>query len=109
MLGVRASREASGESVVPVAVARVARSRGVKVAHIGSNPSSSLAPLTDIFVRIPAPTRLGLPGETGSAQIMTSLFEQALFLLGDAVAMEISRRKGAGDMKSLWERHANLE
>lgn len=99
----------SGESVIPVAIAKVARKRGARVAHIGSNPNSSLRPLTDLFVRIPVATRLKNPGEIPSRQIMTSLFEQALYVLGDAVALAVMRRKGITDTGALWERHANLE
>lgn len=99
----------SGESAVPVAIAGLARKHGARVAHIGSNPDSSLAPITDVFVRIPVRTKLGLPGEIRSRQIMSSLFEQSLYLFGDAVAMLLARRKGLADMKRLWRFHANLE
>ena len=99
----------TGESAVPLAIARAARRYSARVAHIGSNPASSLAPLTDIFVRVPVQTRLSLPGETPSRQIMTSLFEQCLLLIGDAIALTIAERKGLSDMKSLWRFHANLE
>ena len=63
----------SGESVVPVAIARIAKERQARVAHIGSNPHSSLAPMADLFVRIPVRTRLALGDELPSEQIMTSL------------------------------------
>jgi len=53
----------SGESVIPLAIAKVAQKYGVKIVHIGSNPNSSMAPLTDIFVRIPVRTKMALPGE----------------------------------------------
>ncbi len=99
----------SGESLVPVVLARKARDLGARVAHIGSNPHSSLAPVAHLFVRIPAPTRLRRPGETPSAQIMTSLFEQALLVLGDAVALMIAERKGLDDPDALRGAHANLE
>lgn len=98
----------SGESLVPVAIARKAHSLGVQVVHIGSNPESSLMPLTTLFVRIPVQTKLGLPDEIASNQPMTSLFEQCLWLFGDAVAAEIVRIKHM-DVKNLWRYHANLE
>ena len=100
---------ASGESVVPRAVAEVAKRFGAKIAHIGSNPSSSLRSLTDIFVRIPANTRLARDGEIESRQIMTSLFEQALLVFGDAVALAVVTRRAITDLGQLWTRHANLE
>jgi 6-phospho-3-hexuloisomerase len=99
----------SGESVVPVAIAKVAKRHGARVAHIGSNPESALAPLTDIFLRIPVATRLRRPDEIPSQQIMTSVFDQALYILGDAIALELLRRKGIVDLNGLWQRHANLE
>lgn len=99
---------ASGESLVPVAIANKARTFGARIAHIGSNPQSSLAPITDIFVRIPVSTKLGLPDEMQSRQPMTSLFEQCLLLLTDAMARMIILRNDV-DMKALWRHHANLE
>jgi 6-phospho-3-hexuloisomerase len=98
----------SGESAIPVAIAQIAKQHGARIAHVGSNPRSSLAPVTDVFVRIPVKTKLELPDELGSAQIMSSLFEQCLFLLGDVVALMIARREEL-DLAGLWQYHANLE
>ncbi|MBN1436812.1 MAG: SIS domain-containing protein [Sedimentisphaerales bacterium] len=98
----------SGESLVPVAIARKAHKLGASVIHIGSNPESSLKPITSLMVRIPVQTKLGLPDEIASAQPMTSLFEQCLWLFGDTVAAEIVRVKKL-DVHSLWHYHANLE
>ncbi|MBI3945968.1 MAG: SIS domain-containing protein [Armatimonadetes bacterium] len=98
----------SGESVVPVAIARVAHRHGARIAHIGSNPESTLAPLTSVFVRVPVQTKLSLRGEIASQQIMSSLFEQALYLLGDAVCLTLARRRNL-EPKALWRFHANLE
>jgi 6-phospho-3-hexuloisomerase len=98
----------SGESVVPVAIAKVAREHGAKIVHIGSNPRSSLASLVDLFIRIPTRTKLALPDELKSAQIMSSLFEQSLLLIGDAVALMIIERKKL-NIHELWRYHANLE
>jgi 6-phospho-3-hexuloisomerase len=99
----------SGESVVPVAIAGVAKKHGARIAHIGSNPESSLRPLADVFVRLPVPTRLRRSDEIPSQQIMTSLFEQALYVLADAVSLIILERKGITDLSALWQHHANLE
>ena len=98
----------SGESVIPVAIAGIARKYKAKIVHIGSNPKSSLAPITDIFIRIPVKTKLNLPGEIESEQIMSSLFEQSLYVLSDAVALYICEKKHV-DLKKLWRHHANLE
>jgi 6-phospho-3-hexuloisomerase len=98
----------SGESVIPVAIARVAHKYGAKIVHLGSNPHSSLAPLTDLFVRIPVRTKLALPEELESQQIMSSLFERAVLLLSDAVTLMIAERRQL-NLQDLWQHHANLE
>lgn len=98
----------SGESAFPLIIARKAKQFGATVAHIGSNPNSSMKEYTDTFVRIPVQTKLGLADEVPSVQPMTSLFEQSLLLLGDAIALMLIREKNI-DMKGLWKYHANLE
>ncbi|SEP22411.1 6-phospho-3-hexuloisomerase [Propionispora vibrioides] len=98
----------SGESLVPVAIARKAKQIGGKVVHLGSNPQSSLAPITDLMVRIPVQTKLYLADEIQSQQPMSSLFEQTLLLLGDTIAKMIVEKEQI-ELKSLWQFHANLE
>ena len=83
----------SGESLFPVAIAKKARNIGSKIAHIGSNPKSSLKDITDVFVRIPVRTKLAFPDEIDSVQPMTTLFEQSLLILGDTLAAMIIQRK----------------
>jgi 6-phospho-3-hexuloisomerase len=53
-------------------------------------------------------SKLKLPDEVASKQIMTSLFEQSLYLLGDTIAWIIADTKGY-DKEKLWMYHANLE
>lgn len=98
----------SGESLIPVAIAQKAKNIGGKVIHIGSNPNSTLAPITDLMIRIPVQTKLYLPDEIVSKQPMSSLFEQVLLLWGDAVACMLVERKKI-NLKDLWHCHANLE
>lgn len=98
----------SGESLVPVAIAKKAKQIGGRIIHIGSNPNSTLAPITDLMIRIPVQTKLYLADEIKSAQPMSSLFEQALLLWGDAAACMMLRQKRI-ELKQLWQYHANLE
>lgn len=98
----------SGESIIPKAITAKAKSFGARVAWIGSNSQSSIAAMADVKVRIPVQTKLKLADELTSVQPLTSLFEQALLLFGDAIAMDIVREKKL-DLDSLWECHANLE
>lgn len=86
----------SGESLIPVAIAKKAKSLGGKIVHIGSNANSTLAPIIDLMIRIPVQTKLYLDDEIKSTQPMSSLFEQTLLLWGDAVAgMIVSQKKSA--------------
>jgi len=98
----------SGETAFPLIIAKKAKQYGARVAHIGANPCSSMHEFSDLFVRIPVRTKLDLPGEIPSIQPMTSLFEQCLLLLGDALALMMIREENI-DMASLWQYHANLE
>lgn len=99
----------SGESVVPVAIAKKAREISVRrIIHIGSNPHGSVSNYTDYMVRIPVQTRLYLSDEIKTEQIMTSLFEQALWIYCDILSMMILKKKRIS-IEELWKYHANLE
>lgn len=98
----------SGESLYPLGIAGKAAQFGATVAHIGSNTSSSMRQHATLFVRVPVQTKLGLPDEIVSIQPMTSLFEQCLLLLGDAIALMLVDRSDT-PLHGLWRHHANLE
>ncbi len=76
--------------------------------HIGSNMHSTISELCDVRVRITCRTKLSLEDEIASAQPMSTLFEQSLLLLMDAVCLMMIRGRQI-DIHKLWERHANLE
>ena len=94
---------------MPLAIVKIAQQYHAKIAHIGSNASSSMAPYEDIFIRIPCSTKLHLQDEIPSRQVMSSLFEQSLLLLADMVALLIVEKKQISDLHALWKKHANLE
>jgi len=96
----------SGNTVVPVAIAKRAKELRATVLHLGSNKDGAVSKYVDVFVRIPANTKYKKEGEVESKQPMTSLFEQSLLLFGDIVVMSILNGE---DIEGLWECHANLE
>ena len=98
----------SGESAVPAAIAKVALKYKPKIAYVGSNMNSTIAGMADIKVRIPCGTKLNLAGEMKSSQPMSSLFEQSLLIFLDSIVCMIVKKQNI-DIKTLWERHANLE
>ena len=99
----------SGCSVIPVSIANVASRYNPTIIHIGSNPEGDLAPYTTMMVRIPVKTKLNREDEIPSQQLMSSLFEQALYILCDSVCLMIAKKKDLHDLDALWEHHANLE
>ncbi len=99
----------SGESAVPVAIGKIAHRHGATIALLGSNGASTLAQTANIFVRIPVRTKLARGDEIPSRQLMSSLFEQCVLIIADAIALRIAERKSITDLASLWRFHANLE
>lgn len=99
----------SGASLFPLGIAKKARNTvDCKIVHIGSNPNSEMKDICDFMVRIPVRTKFYLEDEIDSCQIMTSLFEQSVLLVGDILAKMIVEKQQL-DMKGLWQYHANLE
>jgi len=98
----------SGETAVPVAVARTAKQHKAKIAYIGSNMNSVAAEIADLTVNIPHCAKTGQGKNAESQQPMNSLFEQSLMLLLDIVAFMMIRRNGI-DEAELRRNHANLE
>ena len=97
----------SGKTGFPLVIAGKAKSYGAKVARIGIVEDCPMKQYTDLFVHVPAAGKPG-SGTKPSQQPMTSLFEQSLLLVGDAIAMSMVRKRNL-DLDSLWEYHANLE
>jgi 6-phospho-3-hexuloisomerase len=98
----------SGESKLPVQIAQIGRSKGARLGVITSARSSTLKTLCDFAVHLPCPTKNDPGYGVTSLQPMSTLFDQALHLFGDAVAMTIQQRKGIRN-EDLWRYHANLE
>lgn len=99
----------SGSTLIPNAIAHKAKSLGAKIAHIGAIPDNPLKEITDVFIRIPVKSKKNLPDQVESKQPMTSLFEQSLLLLGDAITLTILDMKDEPVNESMWSNHANLE
>ena len=97
----------SGKTGFPLFIAGKAKSFGAKVARIGIVEDCPMKQYTDLFVHVPAAGKPG-SGTKPSEQPMTSLIEQSLLLVGDAIAMSLVRKQDI-DLDSLWEFHANLE
>ncbi len=98
----------SGESTIPLEVAKTTKKIGTQVALITARKESRIARIADIVVCIPAPTKLGPSKEAKSFQPLGNLFEQSLLLFCDVVAMFVQKRQGLSN-RDLLKHHANLE
>ena len=99
---------ASGESLFPVAIARKAKQLGAEIIYIGCTIPSSASELADHVVRLAGRTKFSRPEDPVSVQPMSTLFEQQLYLLCDAITLEIMDRRG-WDEAYVKSKHANLE
>ncbi len=95
----------SGESILPLGIARIARRIGTKVALITAKKDSRIAKLADFVIYISAPTKFS---KKKSFQPLGNLFEQTLLLFCDTVAILIQKKKRILN-RELLEHHANLE
>jgi len=99
----------SGSTLIPAGIAGKAKSLGAKIAHIGVIPDNPISPIVDVFLRIPCKSKVPMEDVVPSAQPMTTLFEQSVLLLGDALALMILAKRGDTVSEGMWTYHANLE
>ena len=110
----------SGESLLPLNIARKAKSFNTRIGLITSANSSSIKKICDFSVTLKAPTKPLKHGKiknqslsdsaskSYSVQPMSSLFDQALHIYGDIISLIIFERKKISK-DEIWKHHANLE
>jgi 6-phospho-3-hexuloisomerase len=98
----------SGSGETPITCHRALRSHeaGSPVAALVADPDSTLAREADIQIVLPAPRKTCCG--RGSVQFGSSLFEQSLLILLDAVVIVLRDTQNASD-ESMSAKHANLE
>ena len=98
----------SGESIMPVEIAKKARKFNARIGLITSARESTLKNIADFAVHLPCPTKNDPDFGVKSIQPMSTLFDQALHVFGDVAAMIIQKKQGLSK-EELWMYHANLE
>jgi 6-phospho-3-hexuloisomerase len=94
-----------GTFATVAALAAVAKAAGADVALFTSSENSPLIANADVVVQIPAQTMAGGPA---SSQLMGSIYEQATWVLGDAIIDQLVAEL-ALDRTVIAQRHTNLE
>jgi 6-phospho-3-hexuloisomerase len=97
----------SGETAPMRVLAELAERQGVEIATITREPQATVGRLAKTVVGLLTDEKDGSIA-TGSVQPMTTLFEQSLFLLLEAVVLLLMERLGQ-DEALMRERHFNLE
>ncbi|WP_018603511.1 6-phospho-3-hexuloisomerase [Mycobacterium sp. 155] len=97
----------SGTTSGVVKSAETAKKAGARVAALTTNADSPLGKLADALVIIPAAQKTD-HGSHISRQYAGSLFEQALFIVTEAVFQSLWDHTDI-EAEELWTRHANLE
>ena len=113
----------SGESVIPLNIAKKAKKIGCKILHITSAKNSSIRKLADHVVEIKSPTKPNpkklkknekeslsdsISKTKSSIQPMSTVFDQVLHIYGDLVAIQMIDKMKLKKI-NLWKYHANLE
>lgn len=109
----------SGESIIPLNIAKKAKKIGCKILHITSAKKSSIRNLANFVVELNAPTKkistnkketlFDSSSKTkNSIQPMSTLFDQALHIYGDIISIKIIEKLKLKKI-DLWKFHANLE
>lgn len=99
----------SGETGSLAVMAKKAKQIGSKLALVTIRPESTIGEISDITIKIPAPTPKAKTSESfKSIQPMGSLFEQSLLLFLDSTILRLmEKRNDTSD--EMFTRHANLE
>jgi 6-phospho-3-hexuloisomerase len=97
-----------GELATVTALMRVARDAGAGVALLTAEPGATAAAHADLVVTIPAQTMARDRGAATSTLPMGSLYEGALFLLFEALVLDLRARLGVSP-DEMRARHTNLE
>jgi 6-phospho-3-hexuloisomerase len=97
----------SGETQTVYDVALLGKSAHARLATITAHPESRIGRLSDRIVKLAGPTKIAGQGSL-SIQPMTTLTDQSLFILFDAIILIMMEKTGQ-QSEDLWERHNNLE
>lgn len=80
----------SGATAGTVRTAQEAADTGGRILSVTTDPESPLAALADIVVHVPAATKYRRPGEAGTIQPLSSLFDQSVHLVLDALCLRLA-------------------
>ena len=98
----------SGETQTVFDQVLIAQKNNVKIVSITGNPKSRIGKLSDVVVKINSPSKVKKIKRFKSIQPMTTLTEQSLLIMLDAIVLELMVELNQTG-ETMWARHFNLE
>ena len=98
----------SGQTTLTQEWIRTAQEHGATTFGIIGVESSPIGKALDHSISLPAGSRLEPSGQPNSVQPPGSLFEQAAFVLLEAIVLALYQKQGS-DPQTILDRHTNLE
>jgi 6-phospho-3-hexuloisomerase len=98
----------SGETQTIYDLVEIAKKNHASIVAITGNPESRIGRLSELVVKVEAPSKTKLVDGFKSIQPMTTLNEQCLSIFFDAVVLELMDRMSETH-DTMWVRHSNLE
>jgi 6-phospho-3-hexuloisomerase len=98
----------SGETQTIVDLATIAKKNGCTISSITGNPDSRIGKVSDVIVKLSAPSKTKQVSNFVSAQPMTTLNEQCLGIFFDALVLLLMEKMNETH-DTMWARHSNLE
>lgn len=98
----------SGETQTIYDLLVIGKNNGATIVLVTGNPESRMGKLADIIVKVTAPSKTKEVNGFKSIQPMTTLNEQSLQILFDALVLEIMEKTWETH-DTMWARHSNLE
>jgi len=98
----------SGETQTIYDIAALSKKNNAKLAIVTGRPESRMGQIADIIVTVKAPSKVSAVDGFKSIQPMTTLNEQSLSILFDAVVLVLMKKMNQTH-DDMWARHSNLE
>jgi len=98
----------SGETQTILDIALIGKRNGARLGLITGRRDSRIGRLADVFIEMRVPTKAGAVQGFSTIQPMTTLNEQALQILFDAMVLRLMTKTGETE-ETMWNRHSNLE
>lgn len=98
----------SGETETIYRLVKIAKKNKAHLALITGNPESRMGKMANLVVEVKAPSKVKAVKGLKSIQPMTTLNEQSLAILFDALVLRLMEEMGETH-DTMWKRHSNLE